>query len=176
MIYNSEQIKKLKELNNNNYYSAYKIKDKEFIVLDNLNGFGSTKETKQIKNKGFVALMPVNAFQSLSNKFYNKDECEELLTDATNGLSLANPVLFLDIENYITNSGFSKVVDFTNWNVANTLNSLNFKFIPVQFYILGYSPVIIKGDNEFLKSLNKGISSQFNRKSIGNSVQRYFLR
>lgn len=173
--YTAEEIKKLKGFNSNTADKQYKLRGEEAtIVVDNHNGIGSSQATREIFYKGFVAEVAVKHLAVMCGETTNAtDSSTELAELIKAGESVANPVVYLDIENFIAQTkGNPEVMGHDNYDAALAMLSLGCEKVPVQFALVGYKGSLVKNDKLFYNWVNRSILDQKKTKSVSNIFER----
>ena len=173
--YTAEEIKKLKTFNSNTADKQYRIRSEEAsIVVDNHNGIGSSQATREIFYKGFVAEVAVKHLAVLCGETTNAtDSSNQLVELIKAGESVANPVVYLDIENFIAQTkGNPEVMGHDNYDAALAMLTLGCDKVPVQFALVGYKGSLVKNDKFFYNWINRSILNQNKSKSVSNIFER----
>lgn len=173
--YTKEEIKSLKFYNANTAGTRYKIKlDDVTIVVDNHEGIGAAQHTKEIFYKGFVSEISFKSLISLcSAADLVPKESFDIKDSIKDSISVANPSIYLDIDNFISQSkGYATVLDFDGLSTAFAMNSLGCEKIPVQFILVGYKADNVKGERFFYDWLNRGVTNLNKTKAVANVFER----
>lgn len=83
--------------------SKYRISDR--FHIDNIEGLGATKTHRTIRERGFHNLCKVDTFIKLCGTTATEDQKTRVLNHVDQGLGIACPQLYLNIDNYVSGSG-----------------------------------------------------------------------
>ena len=162
--YSAEDIKELKAFNSKSCIGTYKVKTGNgYAVIDNKEGYGNSKATKEVFIKGFLASIKAEIFVTLYEHFEESALPTSNLPDISAGKSIANPIIFYDVEPYFEfNRKGPKIVGFDDVENAAALISANSDVIPVQVVLVGYSGSVKRSDALFRTWCGRNVESNKN--------------
>ena len=164
--YDADAVNNLKVFNSKTCVGKYKIKiTNGHVVIDNTEGLGNSKTTREVFIKGFLASLDSEMFKALYESFEGKDLPTADIPNIENGSALANPIIFYDVEAYFeSKTKGPKIVGFDNIENAAALINANSATLPVQVVLVGYGGSVKRSDAEFRNWCGRNV--QVNNKVV----------
>ena len=139
---------------------VFKLTDEAYV--DNRDGLGATPDNRNVRYKGFVALLSPEVFLKLAPPSGDLARRADNMADLIRqGYGIGNPCIYLEAGEYLDGSAPLRVTGHEGRaRVTCLAKHFGLKQLPIQFFPISYRARHFPDHEELLDDLNTGIITE----------------